>query len=234
MLLTSVAPMEILCRLDCRFLTGVLEVAHVAIHPAYDRAVIRYFKTPAAFRTWLARHHKREKVLVVGFYKRGSGKPSITWPESVDEALCFGWIDGVRHRLDEDRYTIRFTPRKPTSIWSAVNLRRVRALKKLGRMAPAGLAVFEARDRKKAELYSFEQRRSIKLPPRLEKLLRANPRAWAYYRSQAPWYQRTTAFWVVSAKQEATRLRRLDVLITACARGRRVGILDRKPKDQRA
>jgi uncharacterized protein YdeI (YjbR/CyaY-like superfamily) len=217
--------MDIPCRLDCRFLTSVLEVAHEAIHQSRDRAVIKYFRTPADFRAWLARHHPRTKVLVVGFYKRGSGKPSITWPESVDEALCFGWIDGVRHRLDEDRYTIRFTPRKPTSTWSAVNLRRVRALKKQGRMAPAGLAVFEARDPKKAGLYSFEQRRSIKLPPRLEKQLRANSRAWAYYRSQAPWYQRTTAFWVVSAKQEATRLRRLATLITTCKRGRRVGIL---------
>jgi uncharacterized protein YdeI (YjbR/CyaY-like superfamily) len=217
--------MDMVCRLDCRFLTSVLEVAHVANHQSRVRAVIRYFKTPAAFRTWLARHHKTAKVLAVGFYKRGSGKPSITWPESVDEALCFGWIDGVRHRLDEDRYTIRFTPRKSTSIWSAVNLRRVRALKKLGRMAPAGLAVFDARDRKKAGLYSFEQRRSIKLPPRLAKQLRANPRAWAYYRSQAPWYQRTTAFWVVTAKQDATRLRRLETLITACEGGRRVGIL---------
>jgi uncharacterized protein YdeI (YjbR/CyaY-like superfamily) len=141
----------------------------------------------------------------------------------VDEALCFGWIDGIRHRIDEGRYTIRFTPRRPGSAWSAVNLRRVRALRKAGRMRPAGLKVFQERDRKKAGLYSFEQRRQIKLPPRFERRLRAKKRAWAYFSVQAPWYQSTAAFWITSAKLEVTRLRRLAALIASSAQGRRVG-----------
>ncbi len=184
-----------------------------------------YFTSPAAFRAWLEQHHRRATQLQVGFYKRATGKPSLTWPTSVDEALCFGWIDGIRHRIDEMRYTIRFTPRRPGSAWSAVNLRRVRALRKAGRMRPAGLKVYRERDRKKAGLYSFEQRRRIKLPPRFERRLRAKKRAWAYFSTQAPWYQRTVAFWITSAKLEATRLRRLAALIASSALGRRVGLL---------
>jgi len=193
--------------------------------------VIRFFKTPAAWRAWLAAHHRRATELTVGFYKRGSGKPSITWPESVDEALCFGWIDGVRHRLDDVSYSIRFTPRKPDSTWSAVNVRRVRILKQQGRMRAAGLARFEQRDRRKAGLYSFEQRRTITLPTRYQRLLKANRKAWAFYQAQAPWYQRTTAFWVISAKREDTRRRRLATLIAECATGRPVGLLGSKPRD---
>ena len=184
-----------------------------------------YFTSPAAFRAWLERHHRRAKQLQAGFYKRATGKPSLTWPESVDEALCFGWIDGIRHRIDETRYTIRFTPRNPGSTWSAVNLRRVQALRNAGRMRPAGLKVYQERDRKKAGLYSFEQRRRIKLPPRFEKRLRAKKRAWAHFSAQAPWYQRTVAFWITSAKLEATRLRRLAALIASSAQGRQVGLL---------
>jgi uncharacterized protein YdeI (YjbR/CyaY-like superfamily) len=187
-----------------------------------------FFKTPAAFRAWLKRHHKKQRELHVRFYKRGSGNASITWPESVDEALSYGWIDGIRHRLDDMSYTIRFTPRRPGSTWSAVNLKRVRALLKAGRMRHAGLKVFQERDRRKAGLYSFEQRRQIKLPTRFEKRLRASKRAWAYYSAQAPWYQRTAAFWVTSAKQEATRLKRLAILIACSADGRRIGPLARE------
>lgn len=193
----------------------------------------RFFKTPAAFRAWLARHHRRAKEVRVGFYKKGSGKPSITWPEAVDEALCFGWIDGIRHRVDDISYTIRFTPRKPGSTWSVVNLKRVRALKKLGRMRPAGLALFEQRDRRKSGLYSFEQRRQIRLAPRFARQLRANPKAWEFLKAQAPGYQRTVAFWVMSAKQEPTRLRRLATLIDLSGRGRSISplipIRPRKP-----
>jgi uncharacterized protein YdeI (YjbR/CyaY-like superfamily) len=189
---------------------------------------VLFFKTPAAFRAWLDRHHQKQRELLVGFYKRGSGNASITWPESVDEALSFGWIDGVRRRIDEVSYSIRFTPRKPGSTWSAVNLKRVRALLKAGRMRPAGLNVFRERDRKKAGLYSFEQRRQIKLPPRFEKRLRARKRAWAHFSAQAPWYQRTAAFWVTSAKQEATKLKRLAILIACSAEGRRIGPLARE------
>jgi uncharacterized protein YdeI (YjbR/CyaY-like superfamily) len=191
------------------------------------RLTPRFFKTPAAFRAWLVRHHKKQRELLVGLHKRGSGKASITWPESVDEALSFGWIDGVRRRIDEASYSIRFTPRNPGSTWSAVNLKRVRALLKAGRMRPAGLKVFQERDRKKSGLYSFEQRHQIRLPPRFEKRLRASKRAWAYFCGQAPWYQRTAAFWVTSAKQEATRLRRLAVLIACSGKGRRIGPLAR-------
>lgn len=145
----------------------------------------------------------------------------------MDEALCFGWIDGVRHRLDEERYTIRFTPRKPESSWSVVNLRRVRVLRKAGRMRPAGLRLYLQRDRKKSGLYSFEQRRGIRLPPALAKQFRANATAWTFFRRQAPWYQRTAAFWVVSAKREATRLKRLATLIAHSARGRPIPPLAR-------
>jgi len=188
---------------------------------------IRFFATPRAFRTWLRRHHKQRRVLRVGFRKRHTGKPSITWPEAVDEALCFGWIDGVRHRIDADSYTIRFSPRRPNSIWSAVNLLRVRALILAKRMSRYGLKVYEQRNRKKSGLYSFEQRRAVTLAPRHARLLRLNKKAWTWYRAQAPWYQRTTAFYVESAKQESTRLRRLAILIRSSAAGRVLGVLDR-------
>ena len=186
-----------------------------------------FFATPAAFRAWLARHHRRASALRVGFHKKGSGRPSITWPEAVDEALCFGWIDGIRHRLEELRYTIRFTPRKPDSTWSAVNLRRVRVLKQSGRMRSAGLRAFNGRDRKKSGLYSVEQRKQIKLAPLFRKTFLAKRKAWAWFRAQAPWYQRTATFWVMSARQEATRLRRLAILIASSGKGRPIGPLKR-------
>lgn len=145
----------------------------------------------------------------------------------MDEALCFGWIDGIRHRLGELRYTIRFTPRKPDSAWSAVNLRRIQVLKKLGRMRQAGLRTFDGRDPKKAGLYSFEQRKQIKLAPRFKMMFVTSKKAWDYFRAQAPWYQRTATFWVMSAKQEATRLRRLATLIAQSARSRPIGPLKR-------
>ena len=189
---------------------------------------ISYFKTPAAFRAWLARNHRRAKELRVGFHKKASGKPSITWPEAVDQALCFGWIDGIRHRVDDHRYEIRFTPRTPRSTWSAVNLKRVAALRRRGLMRRAGLEVFQGRERKKSGRYPFEQRRRITLVPRLEQLLRANRKAWAHFHAQAPWYQRTACFWVMSAKQEATRLRRLATLIASSGSGRTIPPLTRR------
>ncbi len=188
---------------------------------------IVFFETPQAFRAWLERHHTEQRVLHVGFRKRHTGRVNLTWPQAVDEALCFGWIDGVHHRIDADCYTIRFTPRRSGSTWSAVNLKRVRALMRAGRMRPLGLRVYRERDRRKAGLYSFEQRRHATLAPGHLKRLRADRRAWAYYRAQAPWYRRTAAFWVESAKQEATRLRRLATLITCSAAARPVGPLDR-------
>jgi uncharacterized protein YdeI (YjbR/CyaY-like superfamily) len=193
-----------------------------------SRAWPRFFRSPAAFRVWLERHHRTRRELHVGFHKRHTGTPSLTWPEAVNEALCFGWIDGVRHRLDDARYTIRFTPRKPDSTWSAVNLKRVRALRKAGRMRPVGLRLFQQRDRKKSGLYSFEQRRRITLPPSLARRFRAHAGAWTYFRSQAPWYQRTASFWVVSAKRETTRLKRLASLIAHSARKRPIPPLARE------
>jgi len=194
---------------------------------------IMFFKAPQAFRTWLARHHSEQRILHVGFRKRHTGKPSITWPEAVDEALRFGWIDGVRHRIDAESYTIRFSPRRPNSIWSAVNLRRVRALIRTGRMHRHGLKVYEDRNRKKSGLYSFEQRRAVTLAPRHTRMFRSNKKAWTWFRAQAPWYRRTTAFYVESAKQESTRLRRLAILIRAAAAGRAIGVLDRTTSRRR-
>jgi uncharacterized protein YdeI (YjbR/CyaY-like superfamily) len=192
--------------------------------------VPHFFATPAAWRSWLAAHHASEKELLVGFHKRDSGKPSITWPESVDEALCFGWIDGVRRRIDELSYSIRFTPRRATSIWSAVNLRRYAELEAAGRVEAAGRAVFAARDPKKSGLYSFEQRKQLVLPDELRAKLEKNKKAAAFFAGQAPWYQRAVTHWIASAKQEATRERRLAVLIEDSAAGRRIKPLDRTPK----
>ena len=188
---------------------------------------IVFFKAPAKLRAWLRRHHTEHRILHVGFRKRHTGQPSITWPEAVDEALCYGWIDGVRHRIDDDRYTIRFTPRRPGSIWSSVNLRRVRALIRDKRMSPQGLAAYEERNRKKTRLYSYEQRKAWRFSPSHARQFRANRRAWTWFRAQAPWYQRTCTHWVLRAKQEATRLRRLATLIACSAAGRPIGPLDR-------
>src|SRR5215470_8261786 len=174
---------------------------------------ILFFKTPADFRAWLEKHHASKPELSVGFYKRDSGKASITWPESVDAALCYGWIDGVRNSIDEISYRIRFTPRKATSTWSAVNVKRVAELTKLGLMQPAGIRAFEARKGDKTGIYAYEQRKNAKLPPAYEKKFCANQKAWVFFQSQPPWYQRTASYRVISAKQEATREKRLAQLI---------------------
>jgi uncharacterized protein YdeI (YjbR/CyaY-like superfamily) len=184
----------------------------------------QFFPTPAEFRAWLEQHASTEGQLLVGFYKKGSGRPSITWPESVDEALCFGWIDGIRRGIDEESYSIRFTPRRRGSIWSAVNVRRIAALVDAGRMTPAGLAAFEARADAKTGVYSFESRPQGLDEPYAERF-RAQREAWRFFESQPPGYRRTATFWVQSAKQEATRLRRLDQLIEVSARGERLDAL---------
>ena len=180
-----------------------------------------YFESPAAFRKWLAAHHATETELLVGFHKKGSGKPSLTWPESVDEALCFGWIDGVRKRVDETRYTIRFSPRRRTSIWSAINIARVAELRKEGRMQPAGLAAFEARDEKRSAIYAYENRPKA-LAPVYEKELRRDKAAWAFFEAQPPGYRKLMAFWVMSARKEETRQKRLARLIEFSAAGKRL------------
>jgi len=189
---------------------------------------VTFFETPATMRAWLKEHHRTASEVWVGFYKKGSGRPSITWPESVDEALCFGWIDGIRKRVDDVSYTIRFTPRKPRSIWSAVNVARAEELIQLGRMTRAGLGAFEAREENRTGQYSYEQRRD-RLDAPYEDKLKANEKAWAYWQSQPPSYRKAVVWWVVSAKQEATRLRRLEQLIDDSAHGRRIAQFTRKP-----
>jgi uncharacterized protein YdeI (YjbR/CyaY-like superfamily) len=173
----------------------------------------RFFETPAEWRAWLKQNHAESEELWVGLHKRQSGKPSITWPEAVDEALCFGWIDGVRKSIDETSYKIRFTPRKSRSIWSAVNAKRAQELSRLGLMHAAGLAAFQAREGKRTAIYSYEQRTNTKLPKVYEEQFRANEAAWGFFQSQPPGYRRTSSWWVISAKKEETRSRRLAKLI---------------------
>jgi len=189
-----------------------------------------FFPTPREWRQWLAKHHATTDELWVGFYKRESGKPSITWPESVDEALCVGWIDGIRKRIDEGRYTIRFTPRRKGSIWSAVNIARVAVLTKEGRMMPAGAAAFAAREDKKSRVYTYEQKDAATLGDEYERRFQARPKAWAFWEAQPLYYRKLATRWVVSAKQEATRERRLATLIEDSAAGRRIGPMRRPDK----
>jgi len=191
---------------------------------------LTFFRSQSAFRRWLEKHHGEARELWVGFFRKESGKGGITYPEALDEALCFGWIDGLRKRVDEASYAIRFTPRKADSIWSAVNIKRVDELTKLGRMKAPGLAAFKSRDVQKAQRYSYE-RNNCKLDPAHEKLFKANAKAWEFFRAQAPGYQRTATWWVVSAKKEETRLKHLATLIQDSENGRKIGPLD-YPKDK--
>src|SRR5438552_12976389 len=181
----------------------------------------RFFATPDAFRDWLHANHEKETELWVGFYKKGSGKPSIDWPQSVDEALCFGWIDGIRKSIDEESYMIRFTPRKPGSVCSAVNIRNVEKLAKEKRMQPAGLKAFEARRENRSGIYSYEQRRP-ELEEKYARKLKRNGAAWKFFQAQPPSYRKMINWWIISAKQEETRLKRLDKLIEASVQGRRL------------
>ena len=182
---------------------------------------LKFFKTPTAFRKWLAANHTKSKELWVGFYKKNSGKPSITWPESVDEALCFGWIDGIRKRIDEDSYMIRFTPRKPSSVWSAVNIRNVQRLIDEKRMQPAGLKAFAARKEYRSGIYSYEQRGPELVEPYAGKFKRNNA-AWKFFQAQPPSYRKMMNWFIVSAKLEETRLKRLEKLIEASEREQRL------------
>src|SRR4029453_4786674 len=189
----------------------------------------RFFKSQSEFRRWLETNHAKETELLVGFYKKGSGKASLTYPEALDEALCFGWIDGVRRSLGDDGYTIRFTPRKPKSIWRNVNVRHVERLKKLGRMAPAGLDAYALRDPKKTGIYAFENR-PRELSPVYEKKFRENKKAWQFFEKQPPGFKRLMIFRVMEGKQEETRQRRLAQLIEASAKGVRYGVIPPKSK----
>ena len=190
-----------------------------------------FFPTPADFRKWFEKNHDTATELLVGFYKKGSGRPSITWPESVDEALCFGWIDGIRRSIDAESYSIRFTPRRARSIWSNVNTKRVAELTRQGRMHATGLKAFEARDPKRSGIYLFEQRqKDMRLDPALEAKFKKNKKAWAFFEAQPPGYRRIGSLYVMSAKKEETRLKRLATLMKESAAGRRIGLLTKKEK----
>lgn len=192
-----------------------------------------FFATPADWQKWLEKNHDRENEVLVGFYKRDSGKPSITWPESVDAALCFGWIDGVRRSIDASSYTIRFTPRRQRSIWSKVNVRRAKELIASGLMQPAGQRAFEACQEVRSGVYSFEQN-EIAFEKSQEQEFKRDKAAWQFFQSQAPWYRRTTTHWVTSAKREETKAKRLKILIEDSAAGRTIEALTRRKPDDAA
>lgn len=194
--------------------------------PAPEPNDIHFFDTPSDFRAWLDAHHATAGELWVGYYKKATGRPSVTWPESVDQALCYGWIDGIRRRLDDERYTIRFTPRRPGSNWSEVNSRRAAELIELALMQPAGLAAYEARDGSGMPSYSYENRPE-QLDSASEAEFRADTSAWAYWEAQPAHYRRGTVHWVMSAKREETRRRRLATLIEDSAAGRWIALYRR-------
>ncbi|HZN07683.1 MAG TPA: YdeI/OmpD-associated family protein [Pyrinomonadaceae bacterium] len=189
----------------------------------------KFFTSPEKFRQWLQKNHDSANELLVGFHKKDSGKKSITYAEALDEALCFGWIDGVRKRLDETSYTIRFTPRKPKSIWSNVNVKHVERLKKEGRMAEPGLKVYAQRDPKRTGIYAFENRPK-EFSPEYEKKFRANKAAWEFFQTIPPSLRNTYIFWIMGAKKEETQLHRLELLIESSAKGVRYGKFLAKPK----
>lgn len=186
-----------------------------------------FFATPATFRAWLEKNHDKEAELWVGFYRRDSGKPSITWPESVDEALCVGWIDGVRKSVDDTSYKIRFTPRKPSSIWSNVNVANVERLSAEGRMRPAGLEAFARKSDARSGVYAYEGRATLtrdnaQLEPEAEIQFRKNQAAWAFFEAQPPGYRKIALFYVASAKRPETRAKRVASLIELSAKGKRL------------
>ena len=194
---------------------------------------IVYFESAGDLRGWLEKNHAAARELWVGFYKKDAGHPSVTYGEAVDELLCFGWIDGVRKSVDDRRYTMRCTPRKPKSYWSAVNLKRYAALVARGRVSPAGQAAFERRAAVKADRYSFENRPQD-LPAAYEKTFRADKAAWEFFAAQPPGYRRTATWWIVSAARDETRERRLAALIADSRRHRRIGALTSPAKKKTA
>ena len=181
----------------------------------------KFFPTQADFRRWLDVNHERETELTVGFYKVGSGKPSMNWSQSVDEALCFGWIDGVRRSIDTESYAVRFTPRKSKSVWSAVNIAKVAELTEKGLMKPPGIAAFAKRSDDKSAVYAYENE-AKQFSAEFEKQFRANEKAWEFFQNQANWYKKQMTSWVMTAKQEATRQIRLEKLIGESENERRV------------
>jgi uncharacterized protein YdeI (YjbR/CyaY-like superfamily) len=187
----------------------------------------QFFATPAELRVWLEENHDKADELWVGLYKKGTGKPSVTWPDVVDQALCFGWIDGIRRSIDSESYTNRITPRRKNSNWSAVNIKRIRELIDEGLVHPAGLKAFEARTEERSEVYSYEQRHSVRLDEAMEERFKGNEKAWEYFQSQPPGSRRLALWWVMSAKREETRLKRLATLIECSEQGRPIPLLMR-------
>ena len=181
-----------------------------------------FFKTTAEFRAWLKKHHKTADEVIVGYYKKSSGKQTMTWQESVDEALCFGWIDGIRRKYGDDCYGNRFTPRRAGSNWSTININRVVELTRLKRMQPAGLAAFARRTEARSGIYTYEQRDVLPLDKTIERKFRANKKAWAFFQAQPPYYRKLMTRWITSGRAEETRLRRLEKLMAASAEGRRM------------
>ncbi len=171
-----------------------------------------FFEHPSEFREWLEEHHQSATEVLVGYFKVGTAKPSMTWSQSVDQALCFGWIDGVRKSIDKESYCIRFTPRKPSSIWSAVNIKKIEELTQQGLMHEAGLAIYNKRNESNTNVYSFEKQ-NVAFSSELEALFKLNTKAWKYFQSLAPSYQKASVNWVMSAKQQATQTKRLNMLI---------------------
>jgi len=178
------------------------------------------FDGPAGFREWLAANHESEIEVFVGYFKKASGKQTMTWSQAVDQALCFGWIDGVMRRIDDERHMQRFTPRRPGSNWSRVNVEKMARLEAEGLVAPAGIRAFEAREEAKTGVYAFERDETAALPPEYERELSSNAAAREFFDAQAPWYRRAAIHWIVSAKREETRLRRLAALVEDSAQGR--------------
>lgn len=195
---------------------------------------IKFFKTPSDFRKWLEKNHLKEKELLVGFYKAGTGKKSITWPESVDQALCFGWIDSVRKSIDHESYSIRFTPRKVNSIWSNVNLKKMKELEAKDLIFPAGYEIYKRRKGIFSEpngsgAYNYENP-VMSLSPEFEKIFKKNKKAWNWFKKTAPSYRKTAEYWVMQAKQERTRLKRLNELIDDSSNERKIRQVDYKKK----
>ena len=184
-----------------------------------------FFKKQSDLRKWFEKNAATAPELSVGFFKVASGKPSINWSQAVDEALCFGWIDSVRNSIDDESYCIRFTPRKTKSIWSAVNIKKIEELKKLGLMKPKGLELFNNKDENKLNTYSFE-RAVVELSPEFEKKIKANKKAWRFFQQMVPSYKKPAINWVMSAKQEATKLSRLATLIKDSEEGKKIKPLD--------
>lgn len=188
---------------------------------------IIFFKLRKEFYNWLEKNYDKKEEQWVGFFKKDSGKPSITWSESVDAAICFGWIDGIRKRIDDESYKIRFTPRKPKSTWSALNIKKINELLKLGLMHPAGLKKFNERNIKKPGEYSYENKPQ-KLDPVFEKEFKKNKKAWKYFNEMPAWYKKTSNYWIMSAKKDETRHKRLLILIESSANEKSIAVLERK------